>query len=268
MLAFVVVLAGTSACEGGPANGSLDQVARAGAKGSDHGADPGGFLPTVCWGQERLRFWRRFDPLTVTDEELERTKGTDGEWSVVVDHGDPVVVATKRQRPATVRGFVDASAVEKGAPGYLVGYDHGEWGGSLSWRSLQGAWKQTLLDTNVRAIVRTPEHFVALTTRYGNGGQAYEVVAYFDRFEVGRMVELPGAPKASVVEPGGTVLIATDRGLFRLSPAFELTSVLEAYWSPRSLTLDGNTVYVGMYGEVAVVKLSGKQATVSWFLPP
>lgn len=266
-LALLIVLAGISACEDGPADGSRGHGARAESLGRDDGADPGGYLPSVCLGRERLRLWRRYD--TVSDEERARTRGTDCDWAIIVQDGDPIVVATKPQRPATVSGFVGASAVEKGAPGYLVGYDDGEYGGSLGWASLQGDRKQTLLgQKNVVAILRAHEYFVALTSRYGSEGRAYEVIPYFDHFELGRMVELPGRPTVSAVEPAGSVLIATLGGLHRLSPDFELEPLVEGYWMPESLTLDGNTVYLGMHGEVAVVKLSGKHAEVTRFLPP
>lgn len=264
-MAFLAVAILASACDRGAETGSSDAAPAASARD----ADPGGFLPSVCLGQENLRLWRRFNPLTVTDEVLERTRGTHCEWSVVVDNGEPIVRAAKHPRPATLRGFEGASAVEKGAPGYLVGFDGGEFGGSLSWFSLQGGLKQLMLDKNVVAILRTPEHFVVLTTQgYSDDGWAFEVVAYFDRFEVRRMVELSGVPTASAVEPGGSVLIATREGLLRLSPAFELDPLLETRWSPLSLTLDANIAYVGMRGEVAAVQLSPKRATVTWFLPP
>jgi len=267
-LALLAVAVLASACDPRAANRSSDAAPAVSARAA-RGADPGGFLPTVCLGQEKLRFWRRFNPLTVTDEALERTRGTHCEWSVVVEGGEPIVTAAKHPRPATLRGFEGASAVEKGAPGYLVGFDWGEFGGSLSWFSLHGESKQTLLDESVLAILRTPEHFVVLTTEgHGDDGWAYEVMAYFDRFEVRRRVELPGAPTASAPEPGGGILLATREGLLRLSPVFELVPLLEARWSPLSLTLDANVAYVGMRGEVAAVQLSQKRATVTWFLPP
>lgn len=243
------------------------------------GADPGGFLPSVCLGQDDLRAWRRAEPTNLPIGEPRMTSpGSECEWVVVMRNGIPIVFADRKNRHALPAGFSRADtsdyprAVQKGRAGVLLGFDGGEWGGSLRWYSENGALKQQLLDSNVVAILPAFGQFVALTyVGHGSHGRVVEVRDGAGRFDIGRAIDLPRPPYAGGVEADGTILVVTGEGLFRLSPDLQITQLLEANWwmlHPVSLAIPHrNTVYVGMRGIVVEVQLSTTPPRETWLYP-
>jgi hypothetical protein len=109
--------------------------------------------------------------------------------------------------------------LQQGHSGFLVGYDRGEWGGSLLWCTNDGSVKRELLDDNVVAIVPLTDRFLVLAGLSHLGSDRGRVVELLDDaggFRIGRRTELGSAPSAAVVEPDGAFLIVTMHGLVRL----------------------------------------------------
>lgn len=242
------------------------------------GSPPGAFMPSVCMGYDDLRAWRRVDPATVTEDAHQGARGSQCRWSVVMRNGIPIVFAAAQNRDALPPGlspdesFKPASAAQRGGAGVLIGFNGGEWGGSLRWRTKGGAPDQVLLNANVVAILPASAHFLALTfLGHGSQGRAVEIRDEAGRFEIGRTAELPGAPAAGHIDKDGSVLIATGKGLLRLSREFQIHPLLEENWwrlHPVSLAMAKNeTVYVGMRGVVVEVQLSTKPPRQIWLYP-
>jgi hypothetical protein len=240
------------------------------------GAPPGAFLPSSCMGEDDLRSWRRFDPNHLTEEQHESARGSQCGWSVVLRDGIPIVSAAQRFRfPAEFSRYASldgVSALQRTAAGDLLGTDGGEWGGSLRWYSAKGELKQTLLEDNVVGIIPAFGQFVALTyVGHGSRGRAIEVLLRGGRFEIGRTVDLPVRPVAGAVEREGTILIASGKGLHRLSAGFAMHPVLEATWwrlHPTSLALgSATTAYVGLRGVVVELQLATTPPKQTWLYP-
>lgn len=239
-------------------------------------AGPGGFLPTVCLGQDDARAWQRTDPTTIGWEVPETWRGSQCPWSVIMRNGIPIVVAGARARKSATPEFVpeDTSerpgAVQRGRSGVLAGFDGGEWGGSLRWYSVPDAPGHVLLDSNVVALLRTTERFVALTyVGHGSQGRAVEVLDKPGGFEVGEMVDLPHAPSTGAVETGGDILVAAGRTLLRLSRGLQATVLLDNLVRPPvSLAIaERDTVYLGMHGLVVELQMSTEPPTQTWLYP-
>jgi hypothetical protein len=259
-------------CESGPNAGLAPKAERTVVLG----APPGAFFPSQCMGEDDLRSWRRVDPNHLTEEQHESARGSQCNWSVTLRDGIPIVSAAQRFRVSAefsrYASLDGVSALQRGSAGDLLGTNGGEWGGSLRWYSAKGDLKQVLLEDNVVAIIPAFGQFVALTyVGHGSRGRAIEVLHRGGRFEIGRTVDLPGRPVAGDVEQEGTILIASGKGLHRLSAEFALHPVLEAAWwrlHPTSLAL-GNvtTAYVGLRGVVVELHLSTAPPKQIWLYP-
>lgn len=269
-LVMLVVIAGPSGCE---STGATPGVPEA-TSSSPVGAGPGGLLPSLCVGQDDVRTWKRVDPATVNWEVPESWRGAQCAWSVTMRSGVPIVSARDNSDPTRRCPQEDSSggrcAVQRGRAGFLVGLDRGEWGGSLSWRTKEGAFRHMLLDSNVVAILPAGNEFVAFTyVGHGSDGRAVEVIDTGKEFKVGRMVDLPGPPSASTVESNGSILVAARSVLLRLSRGLQLDQLLDNFVrSPVSLTVASREiVYVGMRGLVVELQMSTTPPGQIWLYP-
>jgi len=269
-LATLIVTAGMGGCEPTPAQSAPEPESS-----SPLGAGPGGLLPSVCIGRDDVRAWRRVDPATVNWEVPDSWRGSECAWSVTMHNGIPIVFAKDEARRATPRCPDGNSSgrrcvFQRGRAGLLVGYDGGEWGGSLGWQAPSSDSRHVLLDANVIAILPAVNNFVALTSvGHGSESRAVEVVDMGDRFEVGRTVDLPGPPLASAVESGGSILVGARRTLLRLSRGLQPHLLLESLVrTPVSLTIaSSEIVYVGMQGLVVELRMSTTPPTQTWLYP-
>lgn len=270
-LLTLVVMAGASGCEPTRATRGTPEA----QSSSPRGAGPGGFLPSVCVGQDDVRTWKRADPSTINWNVPESWRGSQCAWSVTMHSGVPIVSATDEKRDA-LRGcpHEDSSGqpcvVQRGRAGVLIGFDGGEWGGSLSWRAAGGAFRHVLLDSNVVAILPAGDEFVALTyVGHGSEGRAVQVLDMGNGFNVGKIVDLPGAPSAGAVESAGTILVAAGKTLLRFSRGLQQEQLLDSFARhPRSLTIASpETVYVGMHGLVVELQMSVTPPTQTWLYP-
>jgi hypothetical protein len=241
------------------------------------GAGPGGFLPSTCMGQEDLRAWRRAEPTDVSLDIGARKAwpGSHCEWSVVV-HDGVAVVSADQPKTLPVPFPLDEArgqlrAVQKAGPGVLLGFDGGEWGGSLIWYA-RTKGEHRLLDSNVVAIVPAFGSFVVLTYEgHGSRGRGVQVRVQEGGFEIAKTVDLPAAPVGGDVESQGSILVATGTGLLRLSQDLQVHPVLDANWwilHPVTLAIGrAGIVYVGMRGIVVEVQLSTEPPTQTWLYP-
>ncbi len=109
--------------------------------------------------------------------------------------------------------------------GWMVGYDHGEWGGSLSFVSPGGESKDLVSDDNIRAIVDTSMGTVAVA---GLGhlsldhGRLYRISRGTGEWEAQMLLELPARPRWIGLDPAENLVVDTSYGTFRVSKTAEL----------------------------------------------
>ena len=241
---------------------------------------PQRFLPAGCPpGQHDVRQWRGIDPATVTVDQRYSLNNSLCSWDVFIRDGVAVAEAHPDTRPAIPPGlrvpdrWGPPRVIERGRSGFLVGFNHGEWGGALRWYSESGPLKSELLNDNVVDLLQVPNGFIAFTGLAHLGsddGRATEIVDTGKLFRIGRSVDLGSAPRAVVLEGDGAVLVVTTDRLVRISSSFQLTRLHNGDWGmfyPVSLALDGTTAYVGMRGVVGKVDLGAVPPTETWLSP-
>jgi hypothetical protein len=184
-------------------------------------------------------------------------------WVVVLDDATGSVV-TGRRTPVSEFGLSlsgrrrHPSHVVRRPAGYLVGYNRGEWGGSLNWYTPQGAPGGVLLVDNVVDIIPGPPSTVVLTGLAHLGGD-YGYLVELDEadgaFRIGRRVSLGSAPHAAMREASGSILVATHDGLLRIAPSHaieDLVRYADGGLYATSIAIDAHgVIYVGMRGAVA-----------------
>jgi len=195
---------------------------------------------------------------------------------------DGVPTATERQSPPLdlPAGFhlpdrkdSPPRVARQGQAGVLLGYNHGEWGGSLLWCAPDGTVRSELLNDNVVAILPNADRFVVFAGLSHQGldqGRVLELVDAADGFHAARTTELGRAPTAAVIEPLGAVLVTTTHGLMRLTPEFHVHRLGDFDWGmfyPTSIVLDRVTAYVGMRGIVGEIKLDRDPPQATWLFP-
>lgn len=243
------------------------------------------YLPEGCIpGTHDVRSWRRLAPAAISFEQESSLNYSGCTWSVSMRDGVPTAgehVAPALELATTFpipeRSNWPPRVARQGRAGVLVGYNHGEWGGSLVWFSTDGSPRGELLDDNVVAILPNSNGFLVLAglSHLGHdGGRALEVMDEVDGFHRSRITELGSAPMAAVIEPTGGALIVTTRGLVRLTPQFHVHRLLESHWRmsyPVSIVIDqargATTAYVGMRGIVAEINLDRDPPKETWLFP-
>jgi len=198
---------------------------------------------------------------------------------VFVRDGVAVAEAHPDTRPAIPPGlrvpdrWGPPRVIRHGRSGWLVGFNHGEWGGALRWYSDSGSLKSELIDDNAVDLLPVPNGFIAFTGLAHLGsddGRATEIIDTGTLFRIGRSVDLGSEPRAVVLERDGAVLVVTTVGISRISPSFQVTRLLSTSWGmfyPVSLVQDGAIAYVGMRGIVAEVDLAADTPKETWLLP-
>ncbi len=231
-------------------------------------------------GEHDVRAWKRIDPSAVTSEQHSRLGNSLCSWSVSVREGK--VIATEHEDvtvgPPLAFAVPDTwgppRVVARAGAGVLLGFNRGEWGGALLWYSDDGSVRQTLMMENVVDVVGIDGAFLVFTGLAhlsSERGNAFVLEDAGGRFRVARSVDLKSAPDAVARDTDGTVLVATGRGLVRVTPKLRIERILDAKWSslyPKNMALGPErTLYIAMRGVIAEVQLGATPPTETWRSP-
>jgi streptogramin lyase len=197
------------------------------------------------------------------------------------------------------RGDTGDRHVLKVDDGWLVGYDDGQWDGSLWWFSRDGARADKLFGYdasawtnvssvaassdasqtypragNVRAIVRTHDGILALTGASHEAvdeGGALRLDRVGGRWQIRPLAVLDGAPRAYAVENANALLVLTDNGISRLSikkSAAAVTPFEHFSMKVDSLAIGPSGVlFVGMQQYVARLAPAKGVYRAQWYAP-
>lgn len=180
---------------------------------------------------------------------------------------DPAVYAEKHARRTVVR--------LRG--GWLVGFNAGEWGGSLWWYISPETPGVKLSAENVISILPTQGGtealvFVGLAHLGSDRGHVLKFRVADGHPKLTEVADLRTEPQSVLLEDDGSALVLTNKHLRRLSSDGEIANLCDVdYWGlyPRSLAvLPTGDVYVGMRHFVGRVRPApGGTCSVEWFAP-
>ena len=172
--------------------------------------------------------------------------------------------------PAKADGFEGANRFKQVDDGWLVGFDHGEFGGALYWFSRDGAQHYFLTDAHVVDFFSLPDGIYAiegLNHMEVSCGSVIRIARQTPaaRWSASTVVNLPQAPDTMAVRRDGTLLIVLSDSLVSVGADHQInTLIANAPWSrlyPTSSILlpDESRLYIGMRQFVGEVDLATNQ---------
>lgn len=137
--------------------------------------------------------------------------------------------------------------------GVLVGTDHGEWGGKLTYKA---KGKEVLIkEGNIFTIfnLNGKVYFMeGLAHLYYDNGKILQLNYDDDRFTFTKVMELPGAPMVYKIVNGKIFIATTEH--FLVINNWEIQFKKEVGWSglyPNSMIVENeNSIYVGIRGGI------------------
>lgn len=205
-------------------------------------------------------------------------------WTVQLANGEPIAISQEFDEvrdplPFPIppdddrNGDRHALRVEDG---WLVGFDQGEWGGSLWWFSTDGKHSYRVTEDQVRGLYPTSRGVLAIEG-LAHGGISTGHVVRVTRGKSGtwkarRITDLRQAPETATLDDDKTLVVATARSLVRVTQDGNIhTMISRAFWwslVPNSMVLTpSGDLYLGMRHGVAVIRSHRKNRTVEWLVP-
>lgn len=170
--------------------------------------------------------------------------------------------------------------------GWLIGFDDGEWGGSLWWFNADGTQSRELEKAqggpppawhagNVQALLRLGSVILAFTGIEHltlDEGLLYLVERGPDgAWAATSVADLGAMPEAVVPVSGDAALVVTNKGLLSVSGSGHVQSLHDVHtaglYANSIATADGSVVFVGMREYVIVLTKTGSTYAEQWYSP-
>jgi len=155
--------------------------------------------------------------------------------------------------------------------GWLVGFNHGEFGGSLWFLSLDGSKSKQILSENVTKIAEIFGRAFVFTNAAGqgfSGGAIYEVA---DGGEIKNHLDFEASPQAYFQESSNSVLVVGVSGVYRVGSNLKEEQIFKRDLNgffPNSITAaKDKTIYIGMHFFVLRLIPNEKSYQEQWLVP-
>ena len=241
------------------------------------------FFITNCFGQKPVQKWKRQD--LPSGDAILQYKNSLTNWLVTLDPSGQVIAQNKiarfpsadslpfrlyfdTMRSYSWKGF---RTVKKVVNGYLVGFNKGEFGGSLYWFSELGDTSYQISRENVDYIFEYKKKVYMANGAFQMGtelGKINEMGFADGKWKVEQRIELPS--KSHIILPyKERMLIVTTKAilLFDGTNNFDFIKK-DGFWDglfPQSAVMLNDDLFVGMRGGVYKINLNTKSE--EWLLP-
>ncbi|MBI2378724.1 MAG: hypothetical protein HYV07_32315 [Deltaproteobacteria bacterium] len=223
-------------------------------------------------------------PIDPDGERLRCANYARDEWRVSIDAGALTFSESNNHEadtgPALPFTFTPKQQVTRGrrhvlavSDGFLVGFDAGEWGGSLFWFSLDGAQKVKLGDENVHGLVPMGSDLVGAIEGLSHLGVSEGNVRWIERSAAGWHAEAPTALDAgpsTFVAASDAIYVLTTKSLVRVGKdrkAVTIQEVRTAQLYPDSMVIDAaGELWFGMRQFVVRMTPIGNRYKETWFV--
>jgi hypothetical protein len=156
--------------------------------------------------------------------------------------------------------------------GWLVGFNHGEFGGSLWFVDSKGDHSIRLLDENATKLMRMFGHAYVFTNADGQGFGGGAIYQVSEGGKIESKADFADAPVAFAPETGNSFLVVGRGSVYRVS--LDLNSQLQlsktdlSRFSPNSLTIGADeSIYVGLKFFVLRLLPAGITYREQWLVP-
>ena len=221
---------------------------------------------------------------SINEEALRCGNHSKHEWEVKLESGrvliNPFSLGNQRSLPFNIAASEEGAGlqgerhIEKVNDGWLVGFDAGEWGGSLWWFDEDGKGRKKLADENVVGLTRASAEILALTGLAHLGmdyGKVLRVKQDGGDWKADVLADLGAAPRTFVVESPSSVLVITTKSLIRVKTTGVVDPLLQTQYRflyPNSMILSGDgVIHVGMRHFVTRLTPTATGYKEGWFVP-
>ncbi len=161
--------------------------------------------------------------------------------------------------------------------GWLIGYNAGEWGGSLWWFSNTGKAKYKISNAIIKGYIQKDGTIYALEGLDHLGvseGSIMQVVMNTDtgRYESKVFTSLKETPYAAIFDKNDSMVVVTSSNLISIDRDAKINKLVRAdFWRglyPNSIVIDEqDAAYIGMRQGVAKVLLTESNPKIEWLIP-
>lgn len=226
-------------------------------------------------------------PKTPSEDDLRCANYSQKEWKVRLqdnalqidlrkpreETNDPLPFKIKNGN--TKNGLIGERHVKEVDDGWLVGFNAGEWGGSLYWFSKDGKEKRDLGALNTVGFIETSFGIFSVNGLAHLGSDTGYVLRIFKdnagQWGLEKFVDLESAPHALTNELQGMFLVLTNKGLVRITQSQSVERLTQTSYSglyPASMVrLSSGVVYAGMRLFVVRFIPDGNTYKEEWLLP-
>lgn len=166
--------------------------------------------------------------------------------------------------------FAGAASAIHVPDGWLVAFNHGEFGAALYWFNETGSQNYKVSDNQVVAFAQLPDRLLAvegLAHMTMSRGSIIRIERFKDqdRWTARTVARLPFAPYAAVVQHDGRIVIILSDALVRATANGKLQTLLsdvpwaQLYPNSAAMGQDEKRVYVGMRQYVAEIDLTTRK---------
>jgi len=137
--------------------------------------------------------------------------------------------------------------------GVIAGYDHGEFGGKVSFISAAGR-EEILVNENFKDFYILEDRLYALTgmsNLFSDSGHLYELLMIDDKWQAGEIMDLKSCPRSYLVADK-VLFIATDKELL----------IIENNEIIKAVEIEG-PLFVGM--DDGLVSVGYEDKTITWY---
>lgn len=160
--------------------------------------------------------------------------------------------------------------------GWFLGFDFGEWGGSLWWFSPDGKKEKELLGNNIHGLVQTSSGIMVLTGLshlFIDEGKVILVIPSNQKGEwkTKDLVDLKSCPKTFFRESERSLLVVTNRAIVRVNTSGEVHELFKPGYRglyPNSVVeTESKAIFIGIRQFVVGLIPNGKKFDEFWFIP-
>lgn len=243
-----------------------------------------------------LSEWAASAPPPNNSPEAGQANGSSANWFVFMRQGQPSVTLhvvrtgmddfrfrNTRALPFKIKPSRDFSGVKLAArvdDGWVVGFNRGEWGGSLWWFSADGSKHYKISDDEVDQLLRTDIGVIGLKTLLyilpehpdPKTGEVLRLVKSTQGiWQAVNYTYLSGAPEVAMQDTDGSLVIVTSHELLRVDRQKHMEALLtDGFWGKLQLSVTSivraasGDYFVGMRGGVTHIRRSGGGYRVDW----
>jgi hypothetical protein len=183
-----------------------------------------------------------------------KTRGTQIELKIVYD-------------TLNIRDFGGRQQNVKLDKGYLIGFDNGEFGGSLYWFDNDGIENYKISNGNIKDIIKIDNRILVtegLAHLNRDKGQILELQLNDGKWVTKKFMDLKNVPYSSQLNSKNELIILTSKQLLKVSTDKKITELIsEGFWSslyPNSSIIMNDIIYFGMRNGILKMDLNTQKA--------